>query len=233
MARLMSSRPAASTPPGPRADIGRSDLAASAESAGAVFGHIPRLALLGGLQPPPQPSADHRQPQTAHPLTRQRQAAVPSSVAVTDRTRHLCVYDREKPKTANDFLRGIVSAGASEPPGPPSIAPRAARRSGPRGRRHHDGRDRLAGNSWPNMRPIRSSPRIYARVAEIGERRGGAEHHRKLLTDLRGQVVEVGAGSGANFAHYPASAKSSPSSQRATCASVLSVPQPKRRSPYL
>jgi hypothetical protein len=47
--------------------------------------------------------------------------------------------------------------------------------------------------------------RIYARVAEISERRGGAEHRRKLLTGLQGRVVEVGAGSGANFRHYPTS----------------------------
>ena len=37
----------------------------------------------------------------------------------------------------------------------------------------------------------------------IAERRGGAEHRRKLLAGLSGRVVEVGAGSGANFAHYP------------------------------
>jgi ubiquinone/menaquinone biosynthesis C-methylase UbiE len=47
--------------------------------------------------------------------------------------------------------------------------------------------------------------RIYARAAEISERRGGAEHRRKLLTGLQGRVVEVGAGSGANFRHYPTS----------------------------
>jgi ubiquinone/menaquinone biosynthesis C-methylase UbiE len=47
--------------------------------------------------------------------------------------------------------------------------------------------------------------RIYARVAEMSERRGGAEHRRKLLADLQGRVVEVGAGSGANFQHYPTS----------------------------
>jgi ubiquinone/menaquinone biosynthesis C-methylase UbiE len=47
--------------------------------------------------------------------------------------------------------------------------------------------------------------RIYARVAEISERRGGAEHRRKLLTGLQGRVVEVGASSGANFRHYPTS----------------------------
>lgn len=47
--------------------------------------------------------------------------------------------------------------------------------------------------------------RVYRRVAEISERRGGAEHRRKLLAGLRGRVVEVGAGSGANFQYYPTS----------------------------
>ncbi len=45
--------------------------------------------------------------------------------------------------------------------------------------------------------------RIYARVAQSAERRGGAEHRRKLLAGLSGRVVEIGAGSGANFCHYP------------------------------
>jgi ubiquinone/menaquinone biosynthesis C-methylase UbiE len=53
---------------------------------------------------------------------------------------------------------------------------------------------------------MRSHPvfaRIYAKVAEMAEDRGGAEHRRALLAGLTGRVVEVGAGSGANFAHYP------------------------------
>ncbi len=53
---------------------------------------------------------------------------------------------------------------------------------------------------------IRSHPvfaRVYERVAEMSERRGGDEHRRKLLAGLSGRVIEVGAGSGANFAHYP------------------------------
>lgn len=45
--------------------------------------------------------------------------------------------------------------------------------------------------------------RIYAKVADIGERRGAAEHRRKLLAGLSGRVIEMGAGSGANFSHYP------------------------------
>jgi SAM-dependent methyltransferase len=39
--------------------------------------------------------------------------------------------------------------------------------------------------------------------AEIGERKGAAEHRRALLSGLRGRVVEVGAGSGVSFRHYP------------------------------
>jgi SAM-dependent methyltransferase len=46
--------------------------------------------------------------------------------------------------------------------------------------------------------------RVYERIADHGERRGGAEHRRRLLEHLSGRVIEVGAGSGANFRHYPA-----------------------------
>jgi ubiquinone/menaquinone biosynthesis C-methylase UbiE len=46
--------------------------------------------------------------------------------------------------------------------------------------------------------------RMLARTALLEERRGGAEHRRRLLAGLRGRVVEVGAGSGVSFAHYPA-----------------------------
>jgi len=45
--------------------------------------------------------------------------------------------------------------------------------------------------------------RIYERVAQISARRGGNEHRQKLLAGLSGRVIEVGAGGGANFAHYP------------------------------
>jgi SAM-dependent methyltransferase len=40
--------------------------------------------------------------------------------------------------------------------------------------------------------------------AELGERKGAAEHRRTLLQGLRGRVLEVGAGSGVTFRHYPA-----------------------------
>ena len=46
--------------------------------------------------------------------------------------------------------------------------------------------------------------RMYLKMAERVDRRGAAEHRRRLLDGLTGRVVEVGAGSGLNFAHYPA-----------------------------
>lgn len=45
--------------------------------------------------------------------------------------------------------------------------------------------------------------RLYPRLAREMERRGGAEHRRRLLSGLEGRVVEVGAGNGGNFRHYP------------------------------
>jgi ubiquinone/menaquinone biosynthesis C-methylase UbiE len=44
---------------------------------------------------------------------------------------------------------------------------------------------------------------IQARASAIEERRGGAERRRQLLHGLSGRVVEVGAGSGVSFSHYP------------------------------
>ena len=46
--------------------------------------------------------------------------------------------------------------------------------------------------------------RVYERLARVAEGRGGAEHRRALLAGCDGRVVEIGAGTGANFAHYPA-----------------------------
>jgi ubiquinone/menaquinone biosynthesis C-methylase UbiE len=56
--------------------------------------------------------------------------------------------------------------------------------------------------------PQRERPvfaRIQARASAIEEQRGGAERRRQLLGGLAGRVVEVGAGSGVSFAHYPPS----------------------------
>ena len=46
--------------------------------------------------------------------------------------------------------------------------------------------------------------RIYDRVSGRAEDAGQREHRRELLEGLSGRVVEVGAGNGLNFAHYPA-----------------------------
>lgn len=46
--------------------------------------------------------------------------------------------------------------------------------------------------------------RFYARVSVLADTRGGVETHRRTLLDgLSGRVIEVGAGNGLNFAHYP------------------------------
>jgi SAM-dependent methyltransferase len=46
--------------------------------------------------------------------------------------------------------------------------------------------------------------RVYLRLSQGAERNGAAEHRQRLLAGLAGRVVEVGAGNGLNFAHYPA-----------------------------
>jgi SAM-dependent methyltransferase len=46
--------------------------------------------------------------------------------------------------------------------------------------------------------------RFYIGASQAMDRGGMAEQRATLLADLRGRVVEVGAGNGLNFAHYPA-----------------------------
>jgi ubiquinone/menaquinone biosynthesis C-methylase UbiE len=46
--------------------------------------------------------------------------------------------------------------------------------------------------------------RVFDRLASKDEERGQAELRRELLAGLSGRVVEVGAGNGLNFPHYPA-----------------------------
>lgn len=46
--------------------------------------------------------------------------------------------------------------------------------------------------------------RVYARLSPLMDRHGVGEHRHRLLAGLAGRVLEVGAGDGANFAHYPA-----------------------------
>lgn len=45
--------------------------------------------------------------------------------------------------------------------------------------------------------------RAYRLLSVGAERAGSAEHRREALAGLRGRVIEVGAGNGLNFAHYP------------------------------
>jgi len=46
--------------------------------------------------------------------------------------------------------------------------------------------------------------RVYERTSAMGERAGQAEHRREMLAGLAGRVLELGAGHGLNFEHYPA-----------------------------
>jgi SAM-dependent methyltransferase len=46
--------------------------------------------------------------------------------------------------------------------------------------------------------------RLYALTSPGAERRGAAEHRAEMLAGIAGRVLELGAGNGLNFAHYPA-----------------------------
>ena len=46
--------------------------------------------------------------------------------------------------------------------------------------------------------------RLWARMAPAIEEKGAGEHRQRLLAGIEGRVIEVGAGTGSNFAHYPA-----------------------------
>ncbi|MFF0870167.1 class I SAM-dependent methyltransferase [Nonomuraea sp. NPDC003560] len=46
--------------------------------------------------------------------------------------------------------------------------------------------------------------RMYPKMARALDEGGLAERRRELLAGLTGEVIEVGAGHGVNFAHYPA-----------------------------
>jgi ubiquinone/menaquinone biosynthesis C-methylase UbiE len=45
--------------------------------------------------------------------------------------------------------------------------------------------------------------RMYEQISAESERRGTAEHRDRALTGLTGRVIEIGAGNGLNFGHYP------------------------------
>lgn len=50
--------------------------------------------------------------------------------------------------------------------------------------------------------------RAYSQVSRRLDERGGSDHRRRLLAPLAGQVIEVGAGNGLNFSHYPSAVTS-------------------------
>jgi hypothetical protein len=45
---------------------------------------------------------------------------------------------------------------------------------------------------------------LYRWLGGLGDRRGLAARRRRLLAAAEGTVVEIGAGTGLNFGHYPA-----------------------------
>jgi hypothetical protein len=45
--------------------------------------------------------------------------------------------------------------------------------------------------------------RMYEKISAESELRGTAEHRDRALAGLSGRVIEVGAGNGLNFQHYP------------------------------
>jgi len=45
--------------------------------------------------------------------------------------------------------------------------------------------------------------RFYARAAQAEDRKGVAEHRSELVAGLAGRVLELGAGTGLSFRHYP------------------------------
>jgi SAM-dependent methyltransferase len=45
--------------------------------------------------------------------------------------------------------------------------------------------------------------RIYGKAAEVTDRAGAGAHRAALVRGLSGRILEIGAGSGLSFAHYP------------------------------
>ncbi|MGE0066525.1 MAG: class I SAM-dependent methyltransferase [Solirubrobacterales bacterium] len=56
----------------------------------------------------------------------------------------------------------------------------------------------------PEVANSRFSAAIYEPLLWLGEKRGMAERRRRLLAGADGRVLEIGAGTGLNLAHYPA-----------------------------
>ncbi|MFC7713517.1 hypothetical protein [Nonomuraea recticatena] len=75
--------------------------------------------------------------------------------------------------------------------------------------------------------------RMYPKMAAGMDRGGMTERRRELLAGLSGEVVEVGAGHGVNFAHYPPEVRRVVAVERnRACARRRRPPPPRRRSPW-
>ena len=59
----------------------------------------------------------------------------------------------------------------------------------------------MAGSSTNIHHPLFA--RLYDRLSAKAEDAGQTEHRQEMLEGLAGRVLEVGAGNGLNFVHYP------------------------------
>src|SRR4051794_12101543 len=57
--------------------------------------------------------------------------------------------------------------------------------------------------STPAFKPHPLFARFWIKMAPKGEDKGVADHREDMLAGLSGRVLELGAGNGLNFAHYP------------------------------
>jgi SAM-dependent methyltransferase len=86
-------------------------------------------------------------------------------------------------------------------------------------------------------RPRPRFARMYLKAADRIDKRGAAEHRRRLLAGLSGSVAEIGAGQGLNFQHYPAemtevvAVEPEPTLRAAAEAAAASAPIPIRVLP--
>jgi SAM-dependent methyltransferase len=86
-------------------------------------------------------------------------------------------------------------------------------------------------------RPRPRFARMYLKAADRIDKRGAADHRRRLLDGIGGTVVEVGAGQGLNFQHYPpavtelVAVEPEPTLRAAAEAAATSAPVPIRVLP--
>src|SRR4051794_2008556 len=57
--------------------------------------------------------------------------------------------------------------------------------------------------STPAFKPHPLFARFWIKVSPKGEEKGVADHREDMVAGLSGRVLELGAGNGLNFPHYP------------------------------